>query len=267
MARFFIILISLTAMICTSSWAKSRDEKIEELLEQEGYVDNQSSVHALLALIWAGDSWGDDTLLPYYNLERFAPYSFETSNRILDTVKSAIRFNQKSVNVTRLLQAFYVSPVSYPRIVAKLESLLDVVKTREDRLLLANILLRYPQTRERAVEVLRMTMSQTRDVITKIQVAYTLLSLNEHVAKAEDTLISLLKSPETATRVLAIGSLRTSTKISERLYNAIREAMNPDLTFPASGLFHRLTSHRAATAVCEAKLDSSLLDADSGASH
>lgn len=267
MARFCVILICLVTFLGTSSWAKSRDEELEEILKEEGFSDHQASVQALLLAIWDGNSWGEDVLLPYYNLERYAPYSAQISHQVLNLVRSALRVNRQNVNVDRLLQTFSSSPVSETSVVTKIASLLKIAKTDETRLVLARILARYPQTKAKAIETFHALLMQTTDRSMQIQVAYELLNLEAHVPVAEDTLLGFLKDRESAMSVLMIGSLRSSGRISDRLYGAIGEAFAWMPEAQRSGMLFRLRRQRSQTMLCETALAFSSSHAGTDARH
>ena|GEM_PF-3954320 len=211
MIRVFVILLCLISVLSDSSWAKARDEKLE--------------VEILLSTIEAGQqSEGQNPSLVYDSLEQFAPYSFRTSNRILDFVADAIKNDKKTVNVPRLLQTFNMHPVPYQRIYRKIARLLTITASDQLRLLIANILSRSPQTEALAYPIFHSIMlDPNQGVMTRIHLAVKLLSYAREDAEA--ILISYLASRETTLFVFGFFGAQNAAQISDRLLAAFQESL------------------------------------------
>jgi hypothetical protein len=205
------ILLCLISFLSDSSWAKSRDEKLE--------------VEMLLQTIEAGQqSEAQNPLLVYDRLDEFAPYSYRTSNRILDFVVDAIKNDKKTVNVPRLLQTFNLHPVTYPRIYRKIARLLTITSSDQLRLLIANILSRSPQTEALAYPIFYSVMlDPNQGVMTRIHLAVKLLGYAP--ADAEATLISFLGTRETTLFVFGFFSVQNAPQISLHLLAALQESL------------------------------------------
>jgi hypothetical protein len=146
-------------------------------------------------------------------------------------VFDSIAKRNRKVNVDRLLQTFQTMPVQYPRMIKRLSRLLETVRSSETRLLLAQLLLRYPQTCDRALEILHASARGLEPgSAMQIQILYILLSHHAYQAESETLLSQYLQNQQTALLVLALAPLERTGWIS----NAFLDAMEKSIfLFPA----------------------------------
>ena len=214
-----------TGLIMASHGASAslRDRQTTEQLLSEDNTLEQSNFVSLLKMIEAGRSWDSmDPWMAYHNLERFRPYSNEVSNAILEVVLNAIKKNDQKMDIERLLLSFDEAPIRYPGMVEKLTMILRLLPASEAKRITAYLLTRFPEAREEAVESLRamLTNSGVKPVVQVIA-AFNLLSIDSHVAEAEEVLRQRLRDPGTTFAVKRIAEGRFSRYLSKKLATEI----------------------------------------------
>jgi hypothetical protein len=221
---FFLSLLAILGTFSPSALATPREREVTETLLREGYTFPQSTISSLLQMIKKGETWdSSDRWMPYHNLERFMPYSEETSSRILNFIYEAVVSQNSNVEINRLLIGLYDNAIHSTEYIEKLSEVMRFLPPSEAKRLTAVMLSRFAAKRTEAVQCLESLMSFFSDKpLLQILTAYNLLVLHEHVADAESALINNLQHQETADVVFLYARGSFGAYVSDRVVNEMK---------------------------------------------
>lgn len=270
--NLFTRLLILVLFLCAPSLparASQKDREITETLLNEGYMLQESTVDGLLQMIDQGYSWDPtDRWMAYHNLERFYPFSEQTSLQILDRIHTAIVKKNPNVDIVRLLLGIYEQRIHSQDFYLKIKKILSLLPPSEAKRLAAVILSRFAPERAGAVQCLRSLLDRFADQPTlQIITAFNLLELDEYSEDAEAALSSNLRQPKPAELVFLYARNAFAKQVSDRLFAKLKDSLKQfagtDLRWAELSLKEILTKRtsveKSITDECSSELEGTVI--------